>query len=100
VDQTQESLKKISAFLQLAPTSKNIFKTLIKIKLDPDADSLLNIQKIKKANKKALSFLANNSINTVPVIIVESSKHERHIFTSSESALAYLFPKNIHEFHP
>jgi hypothetical protein len=98
IDQSPDALRKIALFLQKAPQEQNIFKSLLESKNAVTAPSNHNVHIIKKANKKALAFLSNIGIYTIPVIIINTSQNEKHIFTSGESAINYFIKqKKINE---
>lgn len=94
VDQAPESLRKISTFLQNINRRDNIFKTLLESKTHPAPPGNHNLKIIKKANRKAVSFLAHNGIHSIPVIIIDTKNNEKRIFTSSNAAIKYFLEQN------
>jgi len=94
IDQSPEALHKIALFLQNSTKEKNIFKILLESKHKVAPSTGRNLQMIKKANKKAVSFLANMGINTIPVLIINTLQDEKRIFTTGESAINYFLNNN------
>jgi len=92
IDRDAVSLMKISKFMDLAAQSDNPFSLLTQIKKESIEQYSVN-KSIKTKNKKTLSFLNNFNINSVPVLIVETSETERKLLIGSTAIQKTLSAK-------
>lgn len=89
IDQDDVSMTKISKFIELAPQADNPFQLLLKLKKEKINQTVIN-KTINQQTKKALSFLGNLDIYSVPTLLIETSTGKKEILTGSKSIHQHL----------
>lgn len=91
-DQDNESLRKLSAFIDESKASDNPFR-LLKNAIPIVQGS--SISDLKYKSKKTITFLANMEFNSIPLLIVKESETEEKLLLGSPAILEYLKSQTI-----
>lgn len=89
IDQDDDSLQKIAAFLEKSKTTDNPFLLIKEAKLSHPTQKY-NVNRLKQQTKKTLTFLANTGFKYVPLLLVKESETEEKLLLGTSSIMKYL----------